>query len=223
MIFHNPPIFVSRSREHVYVLCVCYLGATGKMLFGRIAGSIEFAGSRDLPFDILNLLLPGGSLFLSCLPFFWNLAISLHISGMAHNRGPRRRLAWVGLIEPLYHRHLSSCKHSSREREPGCYRHCYVILIPIISLFLFLFRPAASLTSDSTKSVIFGFFFFSLHLLDWCELARLSCRMKRRTRWLLIWVFVIEGLAWDFGPACNRSQTEILRVPPADDPICSYT
>lgn len=59
MIFHNPPIFVSRSREHVYVLCVCYLGATGKMLFGRIAGSIEFAGSRDLPFDILNLLLPG--------------------------------------------------------------------------------------------------------------------------------------------------------------------
>lgn len=50
MIFHNPPIFVSRSRERVYVLCVCYLGATGKMLFGRIAGSIEFAGSRDLPF-----------------------------------------------------------------------------------------------------------------------------------------------------------------------------
>ena len=99
MIFHNRPIFVSRSREHVYVLCVYYLGATGKMLFGRIAGSIEFAGSRDLPFDILYLLLPGGSLFLSCLPFFWNLAILLHISGMAHNRGPRRRLAWVGLIE----------------------------------------------------------------------------------------------------------------------------
>lgn len=119
---------------------------------------------------------------------------------MAHNRGPRRRLAWVGLIEPLYHRHLSSCKHSSREREPGCYRHCYVILIPIISLFLFLFRPAASLTSDSTKSVIFGLF-FSRHLLDSCELARLSCRMKCRTRWHPRGVFVIEGLAWDFGPA----------------------
>lgn len=157
---------------------------------------------------------------LAC-PSSADLAISLHISGIAHKRGPRRGLAWVGLIEPLYHRHLSSCKHSSREREPGCCRHCHVILIPIISLFLFLFRPAAGLTSDSTKSIIFGFF-FSLHLLDWCELARLSCTIKCKTRWHLIWAFVVGGLAWDFGP-CKRSQTGILRVPPADNPIRSYT
>lgn len=45
------------------MLCVFVftLALRGKMLFGRIAGSIELAGSPDLPFfDILNLfLLPG--------------------------------------------------------------------------------------------------------------------------------------------------------------------
>lgn len=189
MIFHNPPIFVSRSREPVYGLCVCYLGATGKMLFGRIAGSIEFAGSRDLPFDILILLLPGGSLPSLACPSsgkLWHITPHLWDGS---KRGPRRGLAWIGLSEPPYHCHLSSCKHSSREREPDRYRHCHVILIPIISLFLFLIssRLESNLGLDQVGHRWFLFFFFAL--AEFCELAGLSRRVKCRTRWHLILVF----------------------------------
>lgn len=152
--------------------------------------------------------------FLSRLLLFWG---PCHISGLAIDK----ELAWIGWSEFPNHRHLSSCKHCSRDREPDRYCHCHVICFQSFSFSFFQSRLESNIT-HSSRFVDPSFLFLSALVEPVCfGRVVLKDEAEGLVAFDMVSLFSRElslGL-W----TAQSSQTEELRIPPADYSFCSCT